>query len=304
MAVVSVRERRERSAALVGTIQDRYATRTWLIEVDDPLDDEFDVGADALAIAALPGLFSAHPKNPFYTCRRVILEDTESQFHRIARAEYSTAPFGQAEEEAAAAPDPKDRPIVMDVDTVEFERYQDTDRNGDPRLNSAGDKYPASPVEDSRPLLRLSKHVADWSTTWMWLNNTLNADTVQVTDGVKTLTIPAETGQLKRVKVSERKTENGHQFYTVSCEVHAREDAADWREKLLDEGFHYFDLSRRKRITLEDDDGNQVFPAEPQLLDGAGGILDPDGDPAWNEFDMIRTADWFVDGFPFFTGAP
>ncbi|WP_437193569.1 hypothetical protein [Planctomicrobium sp. SH527] len=92
----------------------------------------------------------------------------------------------------------------------------------------------------------------------------------------------------------------GYPYYVVSGEVHLKEDDEAWRLHLLDEGFHYLDGDSKKRIMLEDDDGEKtVEPAETQLLDGVGGVLGKDDDPVYNDFDMIRVASWST--LPFFS---
>lgn len=300
MAVVDIRERRGRSGSVLGPLESKNSQRTWVITVDDPTDDQFTIYASPDVVAALPGLFQAHPRNLFYTCRGVRIEETDSRLHWLAIAEYSCAPISKEERERSDTPNPASRPLRLEVDSVEFERYATKDRNGNPLRNSAGDAYPAQVVEDSRTVLQLEKDVADWSTAWLLLNNTLNSGAVAISDGLKTYNIPAESGYIKRIRVSLRREDNGYPYYVISGEVHLKEDDEAWRSHLLDEGFHYLDGDTKKRIMLEDDDGEKtVEPAETQLLDGIGGILAKDDDPVYNDFDMIRVASWST--LPFFS---
>lgn len=302
MGFVGISERNARGGGLIGSPDNLDAQRSWLIEVDDPSDDQFDVYGYTEVNTVLPSYLSFHPNNVFWTCRRVWLEPTSSRFHWIANAQYSAAPLSKDEQERASTPNPTARPLRLEVDSDEFERLADKDAEDNPLKNSAGDKYPAQAVEDSRTVLLLEKDVDDWDTDWLHLNNRFNDGELYLTDGVKAYTVGDMCGYLKRLRVSQRKEENGYSFYTISGQLHVKETADEWKLSLADEGFHYLASGTRKRVMVKDAAGRDVEPAEPQFLDGSGGVLAVAGTVVFNDFLMQKKADLI--GLPFFTTPP
>jgi len=317
MAVVGTpREVSGRPGGMVGTLDSRTAQRTWNITVNSTADDAFTIHASVGGL--LPGLFASHPQNLFFTCRSLRYEETDSRFHWRAIADYSCSPLSREEEERATTPNPMDRALRVEVDSVEFERYATKDINGYGLVNSANDPYSAQAVEDSRTVLMIERNIANWSGGWELINNTLNSGAVTFTDGVTSRTVPAGCGYIKRIRRSSLRKENGYVFYIASAEVHVKSDGEEWRMHLLDEGYYHLqtDAGKQKKsyIKVWDDETKAAVntPTE-QLLDGTGHILDDtdsDGvvdfgstgtkhDPVFIDFDMIREADW--SSLPFFS---
>lgn len=288
MAFVRIREASGRSTQLVGMIDNRYSRRQWIIEVDDITDDAFTVGAFTQVAAVLPSFNDAHPGNPFWKCRAVVLEDQrETHRHWVAIADYSTAPLSNEEKQRESESNPINRPVRLSIDSVDYERYVTKDRDGNPLLNSAEDPYPPQAEEDDRTVVLVEVDVSTWTTAWLFLRKKMNTNAVTITDGVKSLAIPAETAFMKSLKISTLKEENGHAFYTVSMAIHVRENADEWDLSLLDEGFNTLSGSTKTPIKLDGE-----IPTEAVLLDGSGGELAAGGTAAFNDFKMKKLASW------------
>lgn len=313
MSILNIQETpRSREAVISAMISDQMVAREWLVTVDDPYDNRFTITADPLwAESDIPSFLAAHPDNLFYTCRNVRLEPA-SPLHWYARAEYSTAPISQEEKEKDEQPNPLLRLTKFSVDTVEFERYADKDVNDKAYVNSAGEPYPPQVHEDSRPIVRLRKNVAFWQTSWFQLNNTVNESQVTITDQYSSITIPAETGLLKRLQLGELQSENDFQFYSLTCEIHVKDDDDKWVTKLRDQGFYYSDSGNSNKLTriqVLDSSGQATDCSVEQPLDGSGAPLygtpsvfdvNQDYEYHYNDFEKSEKMDWTA--LPFFDG--
>lgn len=315
MSVVSIHEVPDNRDGTVGTTVDQLdVNRRWRITVNSRQDGYFNIINDPMFWGSdIPKFFGTpHPQNLVYRSRRTRVEpDGESPLHWYATAEYSAAPFSDEEREKTETPNPLDRRTRFSVDFAEFQRYATQDLEGSAYENSAGEPYPAQPIDDGRFVIRMRKNVTQWQGSWFTLRNTLNQSAVTVNDGFSFITIPAEKGLLKGPRLSELAEENGVFYYTLTAEVHVvSEDEPDgWKLVLMDQGFNYMDADdefKLKRIVVVNPVTDEKEPCvSEQYLDGMGaplyedGIYNPSLEPYKWEFVKHKTKSW--SGLPFFT---
>jgi hypothetical protein len=264
--------------------------RKWLVVTDDKYLDPLDVAA---YFAATVGIVwqTPHPSDSNYTARSLEVDPkSETPFAYDVVVTYSTEPF-RADEQEQNILNPTNRPPRITWDSETVQQFTTKDKDGKPMLNSAGD--PLEPIEkdDIRWIISLTKNFASLP---LWILNCVNVvNSSAVT--VSGVTLPTRTVKTQRLRISDLLNENGFDFYEVTIELAYKPDT--WDVDRLDEGFNVIagdgdiPASEKKRIRIEDDEGEFQETTEAVPLDGAGGVLaNPDPDNC-----VYRTSEIYED---------
>lgn len=111
-----------------------------------------------------------------------------------------------------------------------FQRVARTDINGNPIANTVGEQFAPFEIDDSRPVLTITKNEA-------FVNLPL---VIAYKDSVNSTSwrgIGPRCAKMKSVSASEISIRNGQQFYTMTYEVHLNADT--WDFHFLNEGTYY-----------------------------------------------------------------
>jgi len=262
-------------------------TISYLVETDSKLTTRTQI----LASGLLPAKFTPHPDNALMTVRSVSLNQTESPKVWQADVSYSSVPYDKDDEDDEDQVSPLDKLARIRWSTTQFIKIADKDKDGVEITNSAGDMFdPPVEIDTSRFSIVVEKNLASIPVWVLSYPNTVNTSSFTV----QGLTIPAKTAKMSELSISELKTEQGIDFYTLTFRMElANADEVDWSINVLDRGFHMFKtpLTTPKEITkILDDDSNPV--ASPQLLDGSGGVLEREATPSYRSFDVYHEKDF------------
>lgn len=162
---------------------------------------------------------------------------------------------------ALNAENPLNQVPEVSTDFAQFEEICEFDLDGNPIVNSAGDKF-ADPVvrDQSRPLFRISRNEASYDPMLAWMyKDTVNKDVF----------FGSDPGTVKCSHISARRQYDPTVgiYWTVSYEFHV--DPNGWIKRIGDLGINYLDGTSLKPILI------QGVPCQiPQALDGSGGVLE------------------------------
>lgn len=256
-------------------VQNNRVSRTWIVVTDDKNDNQFTISSYfATDVEGGIVFLTPHPDANAYTARGLQADQQdESPFWWMVTVTYSTEPL-KADEEERQAPNPLDRPARITWDSENAQEFTVKDKDDEAMLNSAGD--PLEPVEkdDIRWIISITKNFEELPD---WVIDTVNCvNSSAITVSGKTL--PARTVKVNRLRIGELQIDNDVPYYEVTVELAYKKGT--WDVKRLDEGFNVIagdgklEATDKKRILVEDDDGEFQPPTEAIPLDGEGGILE------------------------------
>lgn len=287
MAVEWIREHWPNRSGAFYPADDSMMHRYWKIKVTSKTDTSHNIATTGTASGQLPLYLASHPQNLFYTCRRLVIRPERKTWKFwTAQADYSTRPLDTEDRERSEQPNPLLRPTKITMSGSQYEEYTTVDRDGTPMANSAEDVYPGQVKQVPRVRVTFRKNVSQRPTWAFNLIASVNKSAYQVQD----VTIPAEKGLMASVEIGELQEEGNYQYYTLTASVDVKRD--DWQLHLADEGFHYLDGSTKRKITVQDEDGNEEGARTAQFLDGSGGVLAVGGTPVVNDFDVQEALEW------------
>jgi hypothetical protein len=258
-----MRQYNQRGASSEGPI-DSTANLTWLARCDSPYDNEAVVLSYGWDNNILPVRFASHPYLPV-TCRRIAVDPLSgSQLHWVIRAEYSSAPLTQPEqEEEENEGNPLNRRAKVEWGTSQTVEavWEDKDRKG--LLNSAGDYFdPPVEVEKSRWVIQVKKNVASVPAWVIDLDNPINSSGVNI----RGITFPARTLRIASIAISDELVEGNHRYYELSIQLEYNKRT--WKKRLLDQGLRIKESGTLKPALV---DGKPA--TRDVLLNGSGGLL-------------------------------
>lgn len=267
----------------LGDVNNRRATRRWLVLVSSRTDDEITVLQGGIQQGKLPTpFFDFHPTWFGLLCRSLRAEQDEgSPTKWIVTAEYSSQPLGQFQQYAQFTP-PLDRPAQIRWRKNKYQKAQTNDATGQPYLNSAGDPFDP-PVELARsyPVAVITKNVAATPAFFLTLGDAINSVPFFIED-LYVDTHQAKLDDWDRTELQIETDLNGALwlFYTLtwSCEINTDPGPATnpgsggWLVNVLDAGMQ----ARRSgagagnKFKILDNSTPPQPITTPALLDGQG----------------------------------
>lgn len=280
MSVISAREHWDGRDGSFENVTNNRVDRKWLVKTDNKYDTPLVVG-DYFRTTLSIGFQSPHPGNGSYTARNMEIESrAETPCVYDVKVTYSTEPF-KSDSEEQNDEDPTARPARVTWDSENAQEFTTNDKDGKAMLNSAGDPLEPLEKDDIRWTISLTKNFANIPTWVLSTVNCVNESDVTIAG----LSFPARTVKVQRLHIGELQVENNIAFYEATVELAYKKNT--WDVERLDEGFNVIagdgkvPAADKKRITIEDDDGDFQPATEAIPLDGAGGVLsDPTPDTA------------------------
>jgi hypothetical protein len=274
------------------------ATIRWDVQTDSGLDSVSTIIWDG----RLPRYGDSHPDSPWLYCDTCGVKEVKGPRSYIVEASFSASSLVRFNKDKS----PLEEPWDVDTDFVVSVEPYDTDVNGAPLLNAAGEPFdPPQTRENCDPCVVLSGNQAnmpDWNA-----NNSLNANKF----------MGAGPGEL-RMKLKGKKIivqQNGfiywHNTYTIIRRFATSLMPEPWQRRVLNQGFRakLADSSETpdagaggssgivvKTSTIRGADGLPI--AKPALLDKDGSLLAKDAKATWLLFDDYKTMDWSGLGLP------
>ncbi len=247
------------------------ASRQWAVVVTSPLDT-------AKTVLVHPKIVKPYTEHPDYRGVYAISvtaeQDEDTPELWMVEAEYSS----ELEEEEEDK-NPLARAAKISWTTNDFSRIVTTDRHGRPLTNTAGDLIEEVTLEDARWVIRVEKNIAKMPNWVLHYRNAVNSDTVRI----ENLTFPPDTLKIRRLNRSEIQNENKTDFFTLSFELHHRQEG--WTARLLNRGWNEIEsyqvnagflITKKRKVRAL---VNGEYPNSPVFLDKTGARpLDDDGD--------------------------
>lgn len=276
------------NSAKIGLVTDGRATVRWLGLTDNRYDDEISVLRDGIDMGDLPTPYlTPHPSSPVMTCRS-LGGDQDERFPTkwIITAEYSSAPFGDAQQQANFLP-PLDRPAIIRRRKNKYQKALDKDIDGKAILNAAKDPIDPSPeVPRGRPVIVITKNIG-----FIPANLSLYGDGINSTPFMcQGETFDSYSCRIDDWDLSEWKTETdangvlwGYYTFTWSFEVNTDPPSntiggvysGGWRAALLNAGYRCYRAGGSIKKFQIYDNGTPPQPIQsPALLDAQGFLLD------------------------------
>jgi hypothetical protein len=251
MAVTLVEEITKRSGNDDDRAQRQY-TRKFLVYVND-VDTSINAVLNAIGI---PTLYETYPTDFGSLCRSRSAEEYSHLVWEVT-CKYSTQTLDETNQ---GTENPIDRVPEVDWDAITWQKPLVKDINGRHVRNSAKKPILGVDIDDSRPVLRISRFESDYDEERILAyKDAVNSDTF--------LGGLPGTWKFKSIK-AKRHYEAGELFYKTSYELEYREEG--WQPSVLDQGYTYLD-STGKEVAFLTKQGTPV--QSPSLLNGAGGSL-------------------------------
>ena len=281
MAVVNVQESIfQRSGSI-----NNEAIQTYKRIFNVTTDDQADGPNVALNATGIPDVGDPHPDVSLALVESVNAKATSSPTVWSVEVQYSTETGNNSGTSPFEEENPLDRPSIIEWSFAQFQSPVEKDRFGNPVQNSAGDRFTGLSMDDSRPVLRITRNEGGFSPARsIAFKDAINEDNF----------FGAEPGQAKCQNIGARsRFENGFQFFEVRYEFHFRREG--WNIEVLDEGFRQIDPSFPDPIPITevivDASGTKLTDTPvsvPAKLDGSGKRLAPGDDVVFLEFELYE----------------
>lgn len=185
-----------------------------------------------------------------------------------------SATFGKWENDQPTS-NPLSEPADIQWSFSQFSRVVDYDIYNNAILNSAGDPFQSIEIDDSRPVLTVSKNEAAFLPL-------LAAQYKDAINGTPFLGAPVNTVKVASIS-SQRQRDQIYGFYWKTSYVFDF-NLETWTKKILDQGLRAIQGGTVRPI--KDEAGGHV--SSPVLLDGAGGKLPSGGTPVFLSKDVYK----------------
>ena len=256
MALVSCKERYERSHSVSikkGTHTEKQYSRSFVIVTNDPIADDqvavenyFVTTSGITRGSPFPSDISAFAKDIQCTCVDLV----GTHWHL-------TVQYGNHEHDGQMSP--LLQQATYEWSFAQFQRFTRYDVYNQPIVNSAGSAFESIPVDDSRPVLKVTHNEAVFSIGIADIyKDSVNGDVF--------LTCPPRTVKLSNVSAKNIKDQVYGWYWQVSYEFMFNRNT--WDEVLLNEGFEELDSVTHKRKPITDGGGAKV--TRPHFLDADG----------------------------------
>ncbi len=226
---------------------------------DEDTEREYQVGS----MPQVPAIGAAHPDDPYCWLQSIDVNLTEPKYGWTVTLNYSS--------ERELATDPTSDPAIITVNTEQFQKVADRDKDGNAICNSAGDPFdPPYMMDDSRRVIQIQKNMSGHPSWVLNYADVVNSDSF-IVNGV---TYTAGQGKVQRVTIGEQQVRNGVPFVTVSLEIHLQRDG--WILRPLDAGFRQLAYDGTTRINIYNpaatpsETGDLERVTAPVPLDGFG----------------------------------
>jgi len=288
MAVVEVKEIREQATAGKSNTG-RTAVKVFQVITDDAATGEFAV----LNATGIPELNEGHSEDAQVKVNSVDTAPEEGRLKWLVTVNYATA--NSTDPDNPDDEDPTKLPPQISFGEIQYNKviekaYEDDDKVGQPSevvQNSAEDPFdPPIMQEEADLLIMITQNVREFDPNYVLFRNAINSSPVTVA-GVK---IRKHQGRLRSIKPTKMWDQESEEYWQVQYEIEVKSKTQI--RSILDQGLNYVEDDTKKAIPVEGTDGEEEGTANPQKLDGSGGILAVGGDPEWLEFQTYYARSW------------
>jgi len=263
----------------------------WIIKTDDMLDGPQVVMDNAPFVGPHPLALPfdrwtvGNEFNPWIVARKATAERIGKSLLWKVTVEYTQL---ELLEDGDNNPNPLLRPIKYRIDWANYTRLTNTDKDGTPITNSAGQitANPPHEEEDGRPIIVATRNeavIGSILANAIIYNNSINTNAFTVGP----LNVLQFQARMLPIVCGDQRTENGIAYYPVTYKVELKGDP-DWLTRLRDAGTAV--LNGGNLEVARDPSG--VPYTEPVLLDGAGAVLPAGGTPVINTWHTKKEANW------------
>lgn len=235
------------------------ASEIWIIETNTTNHGSNDIILDN----RLPQILVDYYENSLAICQEANARHLTRKSGKVWEAEVN---YSNRTDLTAQPVDPLTDELVVTWSNLREDVAVIRDTNGLLVANSAGEPYDPPQTRRRRTaVVRLSKNLAAVPTFFLQYQDAINSDVFYV-DGQR-----VEIGEalMDSLDIGQREFQQNQSFRKVDMVLHIR-FGGDWRIVVPDRGFHKKVNNKLVPIKLNGKD-----PRVPVLLDGAGGVLDP-----------------------------
>jgi hypothetical protein len=262
MSVTSFKQIHEGRGGQIG-VEDKTKvkvthTQVWRAETDSNDDDETVIAA----YAGCPEVGDEHPNNPYAHLKTIAFRNESfSKKVWLVTLTYSTDEYEQQE-------NPLDTTARITWRSEQFQKPIWKDIQGYAITNSAGDFYDPGPErDDSRWVATVVKNMPMVPTWLISFQDAVNSAPFNI-DGIPVATRHAK---IQSVEIGDWQYHNDTAYRQVTISIAISAD--EFVLEVLDQGFNYLDGGARKRIMVEDEDGQKAEPTTPVQLNGSGAVI-------------------------------
>lgn len=273
-----------------GYNDDKGKHRTWTYRVifDAIPSDPADALTANDGVTAIPAVGDYYPGSLTIRCKKVgeATQDSNSRLVFTIPVEF-TDDTESTDFESLLVENPIDRPPDIQFGFITYTVPVESDINGEPIRNSAGDEFvPGLEETEHRMTCTISRNLATWdgSSRYDYMD-TLNSGAITIAG----VAVGAKQALIKDISATAQ-NENGVAFVRETIVIEFNDD---YTRHVLDQGMYSFDGYEagvgdvKERIKLNGED-----VTEPQLLDGAGKKLAAGAAPVYLDFETKEATNW------------
>lgn len=287
----------------LGAPDAKTAKHTWKAVTSNKFTRGQEIINYGLGTGELPQRFTPHPDDPTLTVRTLTATNqSDSPYHWIVEANYSSAPLSEKEKEKELQPNPLLRPVrirwrsqkyreaIATCRHVRFLNAEGTvlfDGASKAIVNAAGD-FVDPPVESDRGYwqITLTKNVASVDDWVLEVDNPVNDGSVTI--GGKSF--PAGTLKIDEMEISELQSEGEYQYYTLQIILEYRKGGH--KVKAQNQGFRQ--IVDGSLIEILDAKKQRISSPWPLDIDGAAIANPSPEDAVFIECEVCEEMDFSV----------
>lgn len=258
------------------------AERYWSVLVDDPATDPID-------IIDHPDLPKEGDQYAVDNPKQMRLRDKEIERRQGPMLWVVKGNYDSSVPTVAPSDNPLDDQPIIEYDGAIYEEEADTDVNGKPLRNTAGDPIRGLTRETTDRVIRVTMNLGEWNDPFVaGFVSKINSEPVLGVDK-------------RKVKLNSAKArlvfERGVYYWQAEFEFQHRKRTWGWLTEVLSLGRNQIVAGNKKTITLPDDNGNEVPVADPQMLTAGGAYTTNPDNCAHLIFELFEQADFRILGF-------